>query len=98
MQVRGKAVAGADLDRVVAGVVVIDGGERAVDTAIHRMVRAAAVIAERGEEIRRAERRRPAPEKDPLEVANGAEQLAPSEPGWFSCRPRLRRLRPHTAC
>ena len=76
MQVRGKSVTGADLDPVVAEIVVVDSGERPIDAAIHRMVGASTVIPQRGEEVRRAERRRPAPQKNPLEVANGAEQLA----------------------
>src|ERR1035438_6024235 len=73
---RRNSVAGADLNPVVAEIVVVNSGERAVDAAVHWVVGTATVVAQRGEEVRGTERCRPAPEQNPLEVADGAEQFA----------------------
>src|ERR1035438_5664869 len=73
---RRNSVAGADLNPVVAEIVVVNSGERAVDAAVHWVVGTATVIAQRGEEVRRTERCRPSPQQNPLEVADGAEQFA----------------------
>ena len=76
VQVAGEAVAGADLDPVVAVLVVVDDREARVGDAVDRVVGRAAVLADGAEEVGGAERRRPRPVEDAVEVAARHQQLA----------------------
>ena len=75
VQVAREAVSGADLDPVVAVLVVVDDREARVGDAVDRVVGRAAVLADGAEEVGRAERGRPRPVEDAVEVAARHQEL-----------------------
>jgi len=76
MQVGREAVAGATVDPVIAVVDVVDRGEGRVDVTVGRVIGPAAHGAGGLEAIEVAERERPGPDIEFLEVLNRRQNLA----------------------